>query len=129
MLYGILEVRSRRLHFVSAAHPGLIHARPDRPPTSAAVPGFPIGLTEQAVFEERILQLHPGDRLYLFSDGLTEALSPADEQFGLGRLEQSLFAMADEPIERIPPRVLAEVLRWTGDEPQDDLSLLSIAVD
>ncbi len=129
LFYGILELSTRRLRFVSAAHPGLIRAGHGMPPVSAAVPGFPIGFTPVADYEEQTLDLAAGDRLYLFSDGLSEAIGPGGEPFGGGRLERLLSTAGDEPLERTPPRVMSDVLRWTDNEPQDDLSFMAVAID
>jgi sigma-B regulation protein RsbU (phosphoserine phosphatase) len=56
--------------------------RKDTPARALEAPtGLPIGLLD-APFEERAVPLCPGDRIYLYSDGLTEAENPAAEQFG-----------------------------------------------
>lgn len=129
LFYGILEMSTRRLRFVSAAHPGLIRVGHGTPPVSAAVPGFPIGFTPEADYHEQTLDLAAGDRLYLFSDGLSEAIGPGGKPFGGERLERLLSTAGDEPLERTPPRVMGDVLRWTDNEPQDDLSFMAIAID
>ena len=42
-------------------------------------PGFPIGMIDEAEYDESVIELQPGDRLYLHSDGLTEEVNAQDE--------------------------------------------------
>lgn len=129
ILYGILDVRTHRLEFVSAGHPPLLHASANSEPAMLHVPGFRIGCVESADYEETSLQLRPGDRLFLYSDGLTEATSPAGEQLGLERLKRTIEASKGEPIEACTPRLVHEVLRWAVDDPEDDLSVLALCIE
>ena len=76
------------MKFVSAGHPGLLHA-PAGSELALFVPGYPIGCVEGADYQERVLQLRQGDRLLLYSDGLTEAISSSGEQFGQERLQRT----------------------------------------
>ena len=68
-------------------------------------PGFPIGLAEDA-YEERSVRLAAGDRLYLYSDGVPEAMNPAGERFGDARLLEAIGRGRAEPLrggDRRPP--------------------------
>ena len=82
MVYGVFDVATRCLRFVSAGHPGLLHAPADGEPAILRVPGSPIGCIEDAEYEETALTLNPGDRLFLYSDGVIESFNPAGEAFG-----------------------------------------------
>ena len=55
-------------------------------PRRLDVSGFPIGMIDGAEYDESVVDLQPGDRLYLHSDGLTEEVNDQDEQFGDERL-------------------------------------------
>jgi sigma-B regulation protein RsbU (phosphoserine phosphatase) len=129
MVYGILDVRTRRLRYVSAGHLGLllVHAAGD--PILLRVPGYPVGCYAEADYEETALELRPGDRLFLYSDGITEAVNPAGELFGLGRLRQAIRKDPRCAVEADCERILAEVLAWSSEGPPDDLSILAVAVD
>src|SRR5262249_39676876 len=61
LFYGILEVRSRCLRYVSAGHPSLVYVPTDSEPSHLRAPGFPIGCLEDAEYEERLLSLRTGD--------------------------------------------------------------------
>jgi sigma-B regulation protein RsbU (phosphoserine phosphatase) len=129
IIYGVLEVRSRCLRFISAGHPDLLRVHAGAEPVLLRVPGLPIGCLEGTDYEESVLQLRPGDRLFLYSDGVTDALSPAGEHFGGERLRRAVGAVEGEPIQAGTQRVLREVFQWAGDEPQDDLSMLALEID
>ena len=81
IIYGLFDVITGEFQYVSAGHPGLAYVPATGPPRIIDVPGFPIGLAADP-YESRSLRLEPGDRLYLYSDGVTEAMSPADVLYG-----------------------------------------------
>ncbi len=130
MIYGLLDVHTRRLRFTVAGHPGPILAPGDGPPARIDVAGFPVGMIEEAEYDESVIDLKPGDRLYLHSDGLNEEVNADGEMFGDDRL---LAAIADgralglnDAVESLVQRVVA----WHGEEHlRDDVSILAIAVD
>ena len=90
--------------------------------------GSPIGLAADA-YEERSVRLGVGDRLYLYSDGVPEAMDPGGEQFGDGRLLEAIGRGRSEPLQPCVATLLGEVARWRGSgRPNDDISLLAVEV-
>src|SRR5262249_42277870 len=85
LLYGILELESRELHFVTGGHPGPIHLSRTGGAVDLTCPSFPIGVVPGHAYDGRRLQLEPGDRLYFYSDGIPEAVNANHEQFGTAR--------------------------------------------
>ena len=128
LLYGVLDVSTGDFRHVCAGHPGPLHL----PATAAAVilesPGFPIGLAEDA-YGERCVHLAAGDRLYFYSDGLPDAMSPGGERFGDTRLRDALDRGRSEPLGGGIAMLLGEIARWqNGERPQDDISILAIEI-
>ena len=71
----------------------------------------------------------PGDRFWLYSDGLQEAMNPAGEQFGKGRLLAELHAASGDALSDAVGRVLRKVENWAGGRgPQDDISLVAFEI-
>ena len=77
--------------------------------------GSPIGLADDA-YEERSVHLEAGDRLYLYSDGVPEAMDPAGEQFGDARLLEAIGRRRAEPLQESVATLLGEIARWHGSE-------------
>ena len=89
MVYGILDLESLQFRYISAGHPALVHVPAGAPATILEAPGFPIGITH-ADYEEHTVRLKPGDRLYLYSDGIIEAKNARDQLFGTRGLAEFL---------------------------------------
>ena len=90
--------------------------------------GFPVGLADDA-YEERTVRLGVGDRLFLYSDGVTEAMDPAGEPFGEDRLLKAIGLARPRPLGEGVALILEEIVRWWGSKsPQDDVSILAVEV-
>jgi sigma-B regulation protein RsbU (phosphoserine phosphatase) len=133
VVYGLLDLRQHRLSYVSAGHPAIVRSRPGQPPAVLPGVGFPVGVAAGAEpYEEHVVDLAPGDRLYLYSDGVPETMNPAGETFGTARF---LRAIADHGVEGVAlddhlDRVAAAVCQWSGaDRCQDDQTILCVERD
>jgi sigma-B regulation protein RsbU (phosphoserine phosphatase) len=126
ILYGQLDVLTGEFHYVSAGHPGLAYLPASGPPRIIDRPGFPIGLAP-AGYETHCVGLNPGDRLYLYSDGIPEARNDADALFGAGRMLQCLERSRSGPLDRSIANLLDDVRTWCGGTSlHDDISLLGV---
>jgi serine phosphatase RsbU (regulator of sigma subunit) len=83
MIYGVLDTNTGEFRYVAAGHPGPLCLPAEASPVIHESPGFPIGLAEKA-YEERSVQMAVGDRLYLYSDGVLDAMAPSDERTAPG---------------------------------------------
>lgn len=126
--YGILNTRYRQFRFVTCGHPGPIHIPANGEPRVCQQPGFPIGWVDDADYEETILDLEIGDRIFFYSDGIPEAANYADKQFGIDRLQSLLDQHRREPVAATVDRLLDAILAW-NDKPADDLSVLAMSID
>ena len=105
-----------------------MHLPSPGPPVILESPGFPIGLADEA-YGERCVRLAAGDRLYLYSDGLPDAMNPAGEQFGDARLLEAIGRGRNEPLREGIATLLSEITRWQGGErSHDDISILAVEV-
>ena len=128
MVYGILDVASGEFRYVSAGHPGPVHLPWGDDPVMLASQGSPIGLGEDA-YEERAVRLRTGDRLYLYSDGVSEAMNAAGQQFGDARLLEAIGQWRSEPLQESLAELVGKIARWQGSETrQDDISILAVEV-
>jgi phosphoserine phosphatase RsbU/P len=126
IIYGILNVRAGDFRYVCAGHPGPLRVARGARPAVPDSPSLPIGVADVG-YQEQALRLEPGDRLYLYSDGITEAMNRAEEPFGRRRLLQALEQALGEPLEAGLEAVLGEVQQWGGGgRPKDDISILGV---
>jgi sigma-B regulation protein RsbU (phosphoserine phosphatase) len=126
LIYGVLDVATGDFRHVAAGHPGPLHLPVGGPPVLLESPGFPIGLAGEA-YGERCVRLAAGDRLYLYSDGLPDAMNPAGERFGDARLLEAVCRGRAEPLREGIATLLSEITRWqSGENPHDDISVLAV---
>ena len=128
--YGVLDERSGEAVLVRAGHTMPVIARADGSTEVMEEEGdMPVGLFDFADFHHLRCTLAPGDRLCLYSDGVTECESPEDEEYGVDRLARYLSARQHEPLDAIPQAFREEMRRWSGnasDAFKDDVSMLII---
>jgi len=128
MVYGILNASTGEFRYVSAGHPGPVHLPFGADPVLLESRGFPIGLADDA-YEERSVRLGAGDRLYLYSDGVPDAMDSAGKPFGDARLLEAIGRGRCEPLQHGVATLVADIARWRGSErPQDDVSVLAAEV-
>jgi len=121
---------SRRLCYANAAHnlPLICMAKSGRV-LELDADGMPLGILEDVDYEERTLELAPGDTLLLYTDGVVEARDGNGEQFGDDRLHDALLVGAPEGSGRLAEGILAAVRGHLGDgAQQDDVTLLALRV-
>ena len=129
LLYGILNLDTSEFRYVCGGHPGPIHLPVDGPVRLLESNGFPVGILEEATFDELRIPLRPGDRLYLYSDGLPEAMAPNGEQFGSRRLLEAIHAGAKKTLEESVVGLQTEIEAWCAEAgPGDDLSILALEI-
>jgi len=88
--------------------------------------GTPLGMFPSAEFQVGRLILQPDDMLVLYSDGITEAVSRVGEEFGESRLEDLVRQHAGKPLAVIQSLILEEVEAWSGNELDDDMTLMLV---
>lgn len=125
IFYAVFDPATRQLTYVSAGHPGAIRVGPDTSATVLDQGGMPIGLG--GTYETQVTTLRPGDRLYLYSDGLTEVVNPTGEQYGRRRLIEVLQSFCGVDLGRVVTEIMGEAGTWCGPQPgRDDVSILAV---
>lgn len=129
LFLGIIDVRSGRVCYANGGHNRPYLCRPGAAPTKlVADEGVALGILPGAEFRSQTLQLEPGDALYLYSDGVTEAVAEDGSFFGEPRLEQELAELAAQPelsARQWVEQNLASVIGFSDDHHQaDDITIL-----
>jgi hypothetical protein len=125
-----LDLESSRLTYSNAGHNWPIVFRADGGRRPLAAGGTVLGMLEDAAFEQETLELGAGDRVLLYTDGVTEAEDAAGEMFGEERLDALVHALpATLGAREISDRVLAGVREFLdGVEAGDDITLMILRV-
>jgi PAS domain S-box-containing protein len=131
LCYARLDVGRRALAFVDCGHTGILHLR-GATGECEVVHGdnLPMGVREGEIYNQISVPFAPGDLFLLYSDGITEARSPARELFGVERLEE--YVRINSHLE---PAALVETLRKAvltfsqSDRLADDLTSVAIRVE
>ena len=132
LLYGVLDLNANSFRFVSAGHPGPAYLASNVAARNFKVPGFPIGILDKddvfsEMYTESSLTLESGDRLFLYSDGLVEALDPNQKQFGVDRLLNEINRTRTLPLKESVTSILQTVEDWSSPAlPHDDISILAV---
>ena len=122
-----LDLRSQTLFYAAAGQNGLFIHRRSGDRCRLTQPNLPLGFGGATVYCTANTPLMPGDRIYVFSDGLYEVPAPTGELWGQARLETALCSHADRPLADRLSRTIEEAARWQGrDQFSDDVAMLGI---
>ena len=91
------------------------------------VEGVPLGLLDEREYEEVVFQAHQGDTIVLYSDGVTDHLSPDGQEYGRDRLSRVVRRTGDLPAKEIVAEILADLDRF-NQTPFDDQTLVVMKV-
>lgn len=126
LIYGILNIRNGVFRYTCAGHPPPLYMTPNQQVIPCEIGNVPIGLFEESHYEEGTIQLQPGGRLFLYSDGVLEAKDPSKEFFGEARLQEILEVTQPSPLQVSVDSIVKGALDWTVTQhAQDDLSILA----
>jgi sigma-B regulation protein RsbU (phosphoserine phosphatase) len=132
LFFCLIDLENRCLTYCNAGHlPGLFWDRETRSISELAIGGPIVGQFEGVSFKQNQCDLNPGDRLFLFTDGLTEAADADNNLFGRERAEQ-VFALESE---LSPRQFCGKVKEWvdrfsegSAEETHDDFTILQLRV-
>jgi sigma-B regulation protein RsbU (phosphoserine phosphatase) len=127
LFLAILDVPKATLTFANAAHPKpyIVNAAGVR--QLNAVPGVPVGLEPDYEYKEGVCKLDHGDCLFLFTDGVTEAMEPNGDWFTDERLRDALQPLCGLAPEALVQGVLSKVEAFVAGGPQaDDIAAMAV---
>ena len=124
VFYALLEIDGR-LSYVNAAHCPPMVVRAGGELSTLDATGTPVGLMETAEFGVAEEHLAPGDKVVIYTDGVTEAQNAAGGFFGKKRLREIVTAHAAEPCQAVHDAIQQAVTEFTEGAPQsDDITLV-----
>jgi len=105
LFYGVFDLDTHMLRYANAGHNPPLVIRRDGSIDWLDTGGLPLGLFTNSTFEEGSIQLHPGDRVIAYTDGVIEAVNGSGEEWGVNGIRraavESKATSADELVEAI----------------------------
>jgi sigma-B regulation protein RsbU (phosphoserine phosphatase) len=128
MFLCVLDTREGKMRITNAGHPPPYLMRGKERVQLPDTGGLPIAVMDDMDYEEASIQLQPGDRLYLYSDGVVEQTDSSDEvAFGFDRLREFLTSRDGAPAQKVLDEGVEELARFAGSRSfTDDVSLLVV---
>ena len=125
---GVLEISTGRFIYVNAGHnPPLLRHIGGGFERLKARPGFVLAGMEGLRYQENEMILEPGDTLYLYTDGVTEATDGEQQLFGEKRLQSALNEQPDLSVYELLPKIKGCIDRFVGEAEQfDDITMLGL---
>jgi phosphoserine phosphatase RsbU/P len=121
MFCGVLDVRSGSLTYCNCGHNPPLVVRATGGPNERLTAGSPpLGIMDSLVCVPKSIEMAPGDLLFLYTDGVTEAEDPQAAQFGMERLENAISEVADGSASKFVENVMARVAEFAKGAPQSD---------
>lgn len=127
IFFAVLNLNTGELKYANGGHnpPYIIPSGGKVCPLERAN-GIALGL-QQCDFEEKTIQCSPGDTLYLYTDGVTEAMNEKGELFLNSRLEEELKASCSKTPDELCKDILSAVERFVSGAPQsDDITMMTL---
>lgn len=126
-----IDTRTNTLKFSNAGHfPPLVYRHSRGEFLELNAKGMPLGWFRNLVIEEMEIKLLPGDRLILFTDGITECMNPRGEMFGDERFRDFIRAGRTLAPEKFSGELLARLKEYSGsDKFDDDLTMVVLDVE
>lgn len=128
LFLAVLDTRTGRLGYANAGHPAPLLLRAGHPPELIASMEEPMaGAMPDIDYSTGTLDLVPGDALFLFTDGVSEAMNPDLELYSDDRLLETVAGQARAGARDLVQAVSASVTAWAGEaEQSDDITMLAL---
>ncbi|MGO8921243.1 MAG: PP2C family protein-serine/threonine phosphatase [Stellaceae bacterium] len=120
VFYGVLDCASGTLTYCNCGHNPPLVVRADGATEPLTCTGLPLAMLPEAAYAKRSLTLAPGDRLLLYTDGVTEAMSAADVEFGDARLGAAIEEFRRGSARDLVEGTLQRVAEFSQGVPQSD---------
>ena len=128
VLYAVYDPSNGELSFANGGHNSPVIVHPDGSTTVLPMTGgIALGVMPDFEFEQDSITLDPGDTLVLYTDGVTEAMNEAGEEYGMERFREVLSSVPLREAEEINNAIFDSIREFAGEAPQsDDITCLMI---
>jgi sigma-B regulation protein RsbU (phosphoserine phosphatase) len=129
-LYAVYDSHQKKLRMARAGHPlPMIYRFTDTKAVELACPGvFPMGIEPYDQVPVTETKLEHGDRLLIYTDGVTERFNLDEKPYGEERLLQQLESTGNDSPQKIIDAILLDLQKFAGDRPADDDQALMVGI-
>jgi sigma-B regulation protein RsbU (phosphoserine phosphatase) len=130
LFLGILNIKTNELHFSSGGHEYPFLVNLDGTSKRLIANSLPLGMFEMSEYEDETIELQPGDCIFVYSDGITECINGAEEEFGEARLEEYLKSAGSDLYEpsKLIDRIFNACFKFSEKQQLfDDMTALVLA--
>jgi sigma-B regulation protein RsbU (phosphoserine phosphatase) len=120
LFYGILDAEHHRFSYSNAGHDHPLVLRSGHEPLRLDQGGIPLAMMEESSYDEETVEVQPGDLIVMYSDGITEAMNAAEEQFTEKRVAEVLRQHQHEDPEQLLESLVTAAKEHAGATPQSD---------
>jgi uncharacterized protein YndB with AHSA1/START domain len=128
LFYGLLDVDSKTLRYANAGHNAPVLTRKEGAQVRLEEGGLILGSFQERNYEQGEIDLRPGDRLVMFTDGVSEAVDGEGEEFGEERIAEASRCGRQLSAEVLHRNLFERVNEFCGGEFEDDATILVLAV-
>jgi serine phosphatase RsbU (regulator of sigma subunit)/FixJ family two-component response regulator len=129
LFYCLIDVESKMLSYSNAGHSRGIIVQRNGQIVNLEQGGTVLGPFPEWKYEQEEVELHPGDRVFLFTDGVTEIRNPYGEEFGEERLIDLLIEYRGLTADQLQQMIISVVSQFSGGNFQDDATLIVLSVE
>jgi phosphoserine phosphatase RsbU/P len=128
LFYGTFDGATRTLHYVNAGHNHPMVIRRNGSIVWLETGGAPVGLFPDSTYEEGTVQLHPGDLILAYTDGVVEALGPDDREWGTEGLRLAAGGNEGESADDTVEAIMQSMRRFSHGRQVDDATVVVMRV-
>jgi phosphoserine phosphatase RsbU/P len=128
LFYGVFDAQARTLHYVNAGHNPPMVMRRDGSVDWLETGGAPVGIFSDWAYEEGAVQLDSGDLLVAYTDGVTEAMNPAGDQWGVEGLRRAAAESAAHSADDVVRTIFTSMDEFSQGRQNDDATVVVMRV-
>ena len=127
MVYGVINRKTGQGELCRAGHPYPFISHTDGRLSTLQKGNLPVGLFAVADYQSQSFQMRTGERLIMYSDGVTDCVNSHQEQFSISRFTKTLEQSTSQPNNLLMDDIQSAINEWKGVQPiSDDISIMAI---
>jgi len=128
LFYGVFHGTARTLEYVNAGHNPPMVIRRDGSIPWLETGGAPVGMFGDSTYWKGVVQFNPGDLLLAYTDGVTEAINPAGQEWGVEGLRRAAVESDAQSADDIVRAIFAEMDEFSREHQSDDATVVALRI-